>query len=297
MRFLFAISILLNALTAAASGNKLKVVTSFSILADFACQIGGDAVEVVSIVPENSDPHVYQPTPDDIRKIAHADLVLVNGLGFEGWLERLVANAGGNAKIITVTSKVKPRTMLDPKRGEDVYDPHAWHDVTNALLYVESIEDAFTQARPENELLFKKQAKVYRQQLNQLDKWVKSQFKALPMKERVVVTTHDAFWYYGQAYQITFLSPVGISTDAESSAAAVSQLINEMRDKQVRAVFIENLSNRKLIEQIAEETQVSIDGTLYADSLSDPKAENSPAKTYIEMVRHNTLSIVKGLVS
>lgn len=297
MRLIVNFLVVLSAISSNVYAEKLKVVASFSVLGDFARQVGGDTVDVDIIVPENSDPHVYQPTPDDVKKVAKADIILINGLGFEGWFERLLNNSGGKAKVVTVTSKVKPRTILDSKQGTSVYDPHAWHSVTNAILYVDEVEKAFSSLRPTSKKIFKKNATLYRVELTKLHDWIVDKYKSLKIPHHMVVTTHDAFWYYGETYGITFLSPVGISTEAEPSAAAVAQLIETVREKDIRAVFIENLSNRKLIEQIAQETKTMVDGTLYADSLSDPKQPDSPAKTYIEMIRHNTNEIVKGLQS
>lgn len=296
MRRTFFLILFALVITSPAFAEKLKVTASFSIIGDFVTQIGGEDVDVDIIVPENSDPHIYQPTPKDVRKVTHADLVFINGFGFEGWFERLINNAGGKGKIVTVTTNIIPRTLMDAK-GQSVYDPHTWHDVNNALVYVDNIEQAFIAVRPDLAAKFKHNADRYRQQLRELHAWIKKQLQDSSIPSHLVVTTHDAFWYYGQAYGVTFISPVGISTQAEPSAAVVAQMIKEIRAKNIRAIFVENLSNRKLIEQIAEETRTKVDGILYADSLSDPRLSDSPAKTYIEMMRYNTLEIVKGLKS
>jgi zinc/manganese transport system substrate-binding protein len=275
---------------------KLKVVATFSILGDLIRNVGGEAVDVKFIVPENADPHVYQPTPQDAALLAKADLVVVNGLDFEGWFERLISNSGYKGKIIIAGKKVSPRILVGSK-GTAVDDPHAWHCVKNAMLYVEVIAEALIEAHPLFKDLILKNKIAYLKKLENLDSWVEEQYAPFPISKRLVVTTHDAFWYYGGAYKITFLSPVGISTDAEPSAAAVAHLIKEIKAKDIRAVFIESLSSRKLVEEIAAEAGANVDGTLYADSLSSPQASPSPAPTYIDMIRHNTLEIVKGLKS
>lgn len=275
---------------------KFKVVVTFSILGDLVRQIGGEGVEVDIIVPENADPHVYQPRPLDAKKLNQAELVIVNGLSFEGWFDRLIANSGYKGEIVIAAKAVKPRLILDSKAG-NVADPHAWHDVKNVILYVAEIKAALQNKLPDMKDKIEKTAEKYIQSLKDLDQWVHNQFKDIKPERRKVITTHDAFAYYGAAYGIEFLSPVGISTDAEPSAAKVADLIKTIKEYNIRAVFIENLSSRKLIEQIAKEAQADVDGVLYADSLSDSKAESSPAKTYIDMIRHNTFSIRKALNS
>ncbi len=273
---------------------KLKVVATFSILGDLIRNVGGDLVEVTFIVPESADPHVYQPTPKDAALLAKADLVIVNGLDFEGWFQRLIENSGYSGKIITAGQKVTPR-ILPGISGAPVDDPHAWQCVKNVILYAQVIAQALQEALPLEKKLITTQEQTYIKKLTDLDTWVRNQFKKIPECKRLVVTTHDAFWYYGESYAVTFLSPVGISTDAEPSASAVAKLIQEIREKNIKAVFIESLSSRKLIEEIAKEANCNIDGTLYADSLSSPTDKDSPAQTYIDMIRHNTLEIIKGL--
>lgn len=275
---------------------KIKIVASFSVLGDLVRQVGGDLVEVDIIVPENADPHVYQPKPLDAKKLNQAELVIVNGLGFEGWFDRLIANSGFKGQTVVAAKDVKPRVLLDSQAG-NVADPHAWHDVKNVILYVTEIKTALQQKRPDHREQLEKAAEKYIESLYDLDRWVHDQFTQITPAQRKVITTHDAFAYYGTAYHIEFLSPVGISTDAEPSAAKVADLIKTIKEQNIRAVFIENLSSRKLIEQIAKEAQTDVDGVLYADSLSDPADKNAPAKTYVDMVRHNTLSIRKALNS
>ena len=274
---------------------KLKVVATFSILGDMIKSVGQDLVDVRVIVPENADPHIYQPTPKDVALLAKADLVIVNGLDFEGWFKKLIDNSGYKGKTIIAGKNISPRILPGPDAS--VNDPHAWHCVNNGVSYVRVIGEALRQALPQENSKLTENESLYIKKLNDLDAWVRKQFDAIKKEERIVVTTHDAFWYYGESYGITFLSPVGISTDAEPSALAVANLINEIRTKNIRAVFIESLSSRKLIEEIAKEAKCNVDGVLYADSLSSPDDKTSPAQTYIDMIRHNTLEIIKGLKS
>ncbi|MBX3486896.1 MAG: zinc ABC transporter substrate-binding protein [Candidatus Paracaedibacteraceae bacterium] len=274
---------------------KLTIVASFSILGDMIKNVGQDLVDVQVIVPENADPHIYQPTPQDAAILAKADLVIINGLDFEGWFKKLIENSGYKGKIIIAGKNISPRTLPGPDAS--VNDPHAWHCIKNGLSYVGVISDSLKEALPQKATEIAQNEASYKKKLQNLDTWVRKQFDPIPQAKRIVVTTHDAFWYYGESYGITFLSPVGISTDAEPSALAVARLINEIRTKNIRAVFIESLSSRKLIEEIAKEAHCDVDGVLYADSLSSPRDKNSPAQTYIDMIKHNTLEIIKGLKS
>lgn len=276
--------------------SKLKVVASFSILGDFIRQIGAEDVDVEIIVPENTDPHVYQSKPLDVKKLNQAELVIVNGLGFEGWLDRLITNSGYKGDIIIASKNVKARIIHNSQSG-DVEDPHAWHNVKNSILYVIEIKQALQKKLPHKKAVIEARAKAYILRLQELDRWVHTLFKPLDPKHCKVLTTHDAFAYFGLEYGLEFLSPVGISTDAEPSAAKVAQLIKIIKDENIKAIFIENFSFGKLVEQIAKEANAVVEGILYADSLSDPTEINSPAKTYVDMIRYNTMAIHKKLLS
>lgn len=269
----------------------LKIVTTFSILQSLVQELTQDQGKIDNIVPQNVDPHTYQPTPTDVRKLAHADLVIINGLGFEGWLNRLIDSSGYKGKIVTASDKVAPRKLLDTANGNTVVDPHAWHNVKNIIIYVENITAALCELDSLNKDLYNQRSRNLIQRLEALDKWVTQQFDSLPPSAKKVITTHDAFWYYGAAYGIEFLSPVGVSTEAQPSPANISDLIEQIRQHKVTAIFIENLADPKIIQRIAEEGHVSIGGTLYADSLSTPEG---PATTYENMIRHNTLEIRKA---
>lgn len=274
----------------------LKVVCTFSILSDLVKTIGGDAVIVETIVPINTDPHTYQPTPSNAKSLANADLVFVNGLNFEGWIDRLIAASGYQGNIIIAAQDISPRSAQDLSQDIEktpTIDPHAWHNVQNAVAYVRVITDALIIRQPQQREKIQARSQEFIHKLQDLDQWIIRQINSIPPEKRIVVTTHDAFWYYGDAYGIQFLSPVGVSTDAQPSAAAMAGLIRQIQQQDIRAVFIENLSNSRLVNQIAKETHVKIGGVLYADSLSE---ETGPAATYIQMIRHNTAEIINALM-
>lgn len=294
--FLFMILGAMPLRTAIAAEKKLKVVATFSILGDLTRQIGGEDVDVDIIVPENSDPHIYEPKPLDVKKLNQADLVIVNGLGFEGWFDRLITNSGYKGEVIVAAKAVAPR-ILHMSQGVNAEDPHAWHNVKNALLYVDEIKQALQKKLPEKKEAIQARAKAYAHVLEDLDQWVHAQFKGIDSRHLKVITTHDAFAYFGAEYGIEFLSPVGISTDAQPTAAKVAELITIIKEQNIRAIFIENLADGRLVSEIAKEANVEVDGTLYADSLSNPSDLKSPARTYVEMIRYNTIALYKKLIS
>ncbi len=269
-------------------GNVLKVVTSFSILRDFAEKItkGLTHIEIKSIVPFEADPHSYQPTPLDSKILFEANIIFINGLEFEKGIEKIIESSGFKGNIYKATQNVKVRP--------DLVDPHTWHDVQNAILYVKELRDAFCIEDSKHKETYQKNAAELIKTLENLDGWIKKEFKSIPAQKRIVVTTHDAFWYFSRAYDIQFLSPVGISTEAEASAQNVAKLINFINEHDIKAVFIENLANSKLIEQIANETKRSLQGTLYADSLSAP---DGPAPDFVSMIKHNVQTICKAFES
>ncbi|MBY0282185.1 MAG: zinc ABC transporter substrate-binding protein [Alphaproteobacteria bacterium] len=265
--------------------NTLKIVTSFTILRDFAEKIthGLTHIEIKSIVPPEADPHSYQPTPLDSKTLFEADVIFINGLDFEKGIEKMIQSSGFKGNVYKATQHVKIRP--------DLVDPHTWHDVQNAILYVIELRDALCLEDSKNKDIYQKNAADLIKSLESLDLWIKNQFKKIPEQKRIVVTTHDAFWYFGKAYHIQFLSPVGISTEAEASAQNVAKLINFINEHNIKAVFVENLANSKLIEQIAAETKRSLQGTLYADSLS---VSDGPAPDFALMIKHNVHTICKA---
>jgi zinc/manganese transport system substrate-binding protein len=265
---------------------RLNVVASFSILGDFVRNVGGDRVSVTTLVGPDSDAHVYSPTPADAKRIADAKLVFVNGLGFEGWLPRLVKSAGGKATIVTATSGITPL------KSGSAADPHAWQSVANAKVYVANIRDALASADPANAETFKANASRYLTELDGLDREVRAAVAQLPEGRRKVISTHGAFGYFAAAYGVAFIAPVGVSTESEASARDVAAIITQIKAAKIPAVFMENISDPRLIRRISAETGAKVGGTLYSDSLTGEKGD-SP--TYIAMVRHNIKALTSAL--
>jgi zinc/manganese transport system substrate-binding protein len=286
-RFLAAILLAFAAVTSAAAQDKLKVVASFSIVADLVKQVGGDHVEVSALVGPNTDMHDFRPTPADSRRLLGAQLVVINGLGFEGWADRLVKAAGYRGARLVASKGVKAL----PGRGHGRTDPHAWQEVANVKIYVANIRDALSAADPKNESEYRRRAADYIKQLDALEAEIKVAFEGIP-KPRRVVTSHEAFSYYGDAYDIEFLAPRGISEHAQPSAKTVAQLIRQIKREKVKAVFVETISDQRLMDQIARETGAVVGGTLYSDALSDA---SGPAASYIAMMRHNTRLLAAAL--
>jgi zinc/manganese transport system substrate-binding protein len=268
--------------------NRLNVVASFSILGDLVRNVGGDRVNVTTLVGPDSDPHVFEPTPSDAKKIADAKLVFVNGFGLEGWLPRLVQSAGGKASIVTVTTGIAPL-----KLGSDA-DPHAWQSPLNAKTYVDNIRDALAAADPADAHLFRDNADAYLAKLAALDRHVREAIAQIPDGRRKVISTHRAFGYFAAAYGVEFIAPVGVSTEAEASARDIAGIITQVRAAKIPAVFLENVSDPRLIRRISAETGAKVGGTLYSDSLTGEKGE---APTYIEMVRHNIKALTSALAN
>lgn len=294
----------------------LAVVASFSVLGDMVREIGGSDVTVTTLVPPGGDAHVYQPRPADAKRIAGARLVMVNGLGMEGWLDRLIAASGYHGPVVVVSEGVTPQTMTEHHHdhghgharghnhkqggpnGDDhdkdavVTDPHAWQDLANGAVYARNITEALAAADPAHADAYRTRGSAYLARLKELDAWVKAQIAAVPAEKRRIITSHDAFGYFGRAYGIEFLAPVGISTDAEPSAAGVSRLIRQMRREKIRALFVENMTDQRLVSQLASETGAELGGTLYSDSLSPA---GGPADTYIGMFRHNVPAMAAAM--
>ena len=282
---------------------KLPVVASFSILGDFARQIGGDRVSVTTLVGPDGDAHVYSPTPADAKAMAAAKLVLVNGLHFEGWLPRLVKSSGTKATMAEVTKGITPLEADDDHddkgkgghahaHGHD--DPHAWQSVANAKLYVANIRDALSTADPAGKASYEANATAYLAELDTLEGEVKAAIARIPAERRKAITTHDAFGYFVKAYGIAFVAPQGVSTEAEASARDVARIIRQVKTQKIPAVFLENVTNPRLVEQIARESGAKVGGRLYSDALS---AESGPAGTYIRMMKHNISEIEKALAA
>ena len=268
------------------AAERLNVAASFSILADFARNVGGDKVDVVSLVGPNGDVHVYVPAPSDARKVADAKLLLVNGLGLEGWLPRLVQSSGSKASIVTASNGIAPL-----EHGSEA-DPHAWQSVANAKIYVANIREALAAADPGDAAAFRANADRYLAELDALDRDVRTAVAQIPPERRKVISTHNAFGYFAAAYGIQFIAPSGVSTETEPSARDIAAIIQQIRAEKVPAVFLENISDDRLIRRIAAETGARVGGTLYSDSLTD---EKGVAPTYIAMVRHNIKALSSAL--
>jgi zinc/manganese transport system substrate-binding protein len=298
---------------AAASADKLEVVASFSIIGDFANRVGGDRIALTTLVGANGDAHVYEPKPADAVAMAGADIVLVNGLAFEGFLSRLATASATSATIVELSKGV---TLLngedDHHHEEDGHDdhaddhsdeaedaaaddhhhgdidPHAFQSVANARIYVKNIADAFCAADGEGCDLYRSNAEAYTAELAGAEAEIKAAVASIPQDKRTIITSHDAFGYFEHAYGLQFLAPEGISTESEASAADVANLIRKVREAKASAIFVENISNPRLVEQIAGETGLTLGGSLYSDALSGP---DGPASTYIEMMLHNIRTI------
>ena len=260
----------------------VQVVATFTVLADMVRQVGGDRVQVTSLVGPDGDAHVYQPTPADARAVASADLLVVNGLGMEGWMDRLSKAAEYKGPAVVASKGVKTRQMIEDGRTET--DPHAWQDLANGRIYVANIAAGLAKADPANAALYAASAERYSRELAELDSWVRNEIGAVPPKKRKVITSHDAFGYFGKAYGVTFLAPEGISTESEVSAKDLAKLVRQVKQTRIKAIFMENMSDPRLVEQLAREAGAAIGGTLYVDALSRP---DGPAATYVAMFRHN----------
>lgn len=270
----------------AQTARPLQVVASFSILADMLREVAGDAAQVHSLVGANADAHVFEPTPADAQRLARADLVVVNGLHFEGWIDRLVRSSGYRGPVLEASRGIEPR------RAGRAADPHAWQSLAHAQRYVENMRAALVAAAPAQAAAIDARAAAYRARIAALDASARAAFEAVPREQRRVVTTHDAFGYLGEAYGITFISPRAWNTDSEASAAAVASVIRQVRLHQARALFVENITDRRSIERIAQETGARVGGTLYSDALSQPGAG---ADTYLRLYAHNVKSIAAAL--
>ncbi len=299
------------------AADKLKVVATFSILGDMVSNVGGEHVALTTLVGPDGDTHVYEPTPADARALAEADLVIVNGLGFEGWIDRLVKASGYKGPVVVASEGI---ALLEVEEGhghghgdahasdeksekhedhhedhhEGEFDPHGWQDLANGRLYVVNIARALAVADPAHADDYRRRAEAYDRELVALDRDIRSRLDAVPADRRKVITSHDAFQYFGRAYGIDFYAPVGLSTEDEPSAGEVAALIRQMRDEGIRVLFVDNISDPRLVQQLAREADAVIGGTLYPGSLSGP---TGPAPTYLDLFRHNAGEIAKAFTS
>ncbi|PSR11914.1 MAG: hypothetical protein DA408_15560 [Bacteroidetes bacterium] len=266
-----------------------KVVASASMFADMAAVIGGNLIEVKMIVPIGGDPHIYEPTPADAQLVAGADLILLNGLTFEGWITELIENSGFQGKLATITQGLEPITS---EHYANSSDPHAWMTASNGLIYIRNIRDALVTLAPEYAEEFNFNYEIYRQQLADLDTEIATILNQIPQRKRILITSHDAFRYFGQRYGVRVEAVLGTSTDADVQTSDIRRLNRILQETAVPAVFIESTINPKLLQVIANDNNVVIGGSLYADSLGD---RDSPAPTYLKMLRHNATTIAEGL--
>jgi zinc/manganese transport system substrate-binding protein len=275
---------------------RLKVLASFSILGDLVGNVGGERLELAILVGPNSNAHVYTPAPADARKVADAKIVFVNGLGFEGWLDRLVKASGARAPIIIASKGIKPREHAghDHHHDHGKSDPHAWQSVANAKIYVANIRDALIAADQNGKAAYESNATAYLAKLDALELEVREVVARIPADRRRVITSHNAFGYFEAAYGIKFSAPQGVSTEAEASAKDVSAIITQIKRHKISAVFLENVTDPRLMRRIASETGAKIGGVLYSDALTDDKGD---APTYIDLIRHNLKQLAAALIS
>jgi len=297
-RNVISLAILLAGLVAGTSAHAadqpMPVVATFSILGDLVKNVGGDRVTVDTLVGPNGDAHVFSPSPADVRKVANAKLLFVNGLGLEGWMPRLAKSVGRKVPEVVATKGIKPiegaeeeGESHDHGHGHDHGhhdDPHAWQSVANAEIYVRNIRDALIAADPAGKATYEANAEAYLAKLAALDAKVKAAMAAIPADRRVIVTTHDAFGYFAAAYGLKVLPPEGVSTESEASAKDVAKIIRQVKAEKIPAVFLENISDPRLMQQIAQETGAKIGAPVFSDALSPP---DGPAPTYIAMIEHN----------
>lgn len=293
-RIAIAVTLLTSLAAPALAQERLKAVATFSILADFVKNVGGDKVDVVSLVAPDGDAHVYAPTPADAKKLADAQIVFTNGLGFEGWIARLVKSSATKAGIVVATRGLKPLKAAGGHGHDHDGDPHAWQSVGNAKTYVANIRDALVAKDPANKAVYEANAAAYLGKLDQLDTDVRQAIARIPAERRRIITTHDAFGYFRAAYGVDFVAPQGVSTDSEASARDVAKIITQIKKQKIPAVFLENVSDPRLLKRIADETGARLGGTLYSDALT---GEKGPAPTYIDMMRHNIRTLSAALMS
>ncbi|MCA1323008.1 metal ABC transporter substrate-binding protein [Herbaspirillum sp. alder98] len=298
------VSLLAGAALPALAAERIPVVASFSILGDIVARVGGDRIAVTALVGPDQDAHVFQPAPADIKAVARARLVVINGLGFEGWTERLTQSAGYRGSIVTASAGIKPRARVEEhdeheEAGHDhdhhhhgSNDPHAWQDPRNVVVYVNNIAAALVALDPSGADAYRRNAQAYIAQIEELDRWAIQQFAQIPQAKRRVITSHDAFEYFGAHYKVRFLAAQGVSTDSEPSAREVAGLIRQIRSEKIRALFFENMSNPRLLEQIAREAGVTPGGKLYADALS---GSTGPAPDYLSLMRYNIKQLLEKI--
>ncbi|TXM71098.1 metal ABC transporter substrate-binding protein [Methylobacterium sp. WL69] len=296
MAFVLLLAVLCGVRPALADTEKLGVVATFSILGDLAAQIGGDRVRVTTLVKPDADAHGYAPAPGDARTLAAADLVIVNGLGLEGWIDRLIKASGAKAPVVVASKGIKAIEEADDHGHGHAHDhhadPHAWQSIANAKVYVANIRDGLARRDPAHAAGYAARATAYLAELDDLEGEVRATIAKIPPAQRRIITTHDAFGYFTAAYGLTFIAPQGVSTDSEASPRDVARIVRQIRAEKIPAVFLETIADPRLMEQIARESGATIGGKVYSDALSGP---NGPAPTYVTMMRSNLNAFAKAL--
>ncbi|KFD23400.1 metal ABC transporter substrate-binding protein [Yokenella regensburgei] len=285
-----ALALALSVMAQGAMAKTLNVVASFSVLGDMAKQVGGDNVNVTTLVGPDGDPHTYEPSPKDSAMLGKADVVVVNGLGLEGWLDRLVKASGFKGQLVVASQGVQTHALNED--GKTVTDPHAWNSAANGALYARNIMDGLVKADPQDEAAITARGTQYIVELKKIDSWAKSRFSNIPEAKRKVLTSHDAFGYFGRAYDVTFLAPQGLSSESEASAADVAALIDQMKTDHIHTWFMENQLDPRLVKQIASATGAAPGGELYPEALSKP---GGVADSYVKMLRHNVELIANSM--
>jgi zinc/manganese transport system substrate-binding protein len=277
------------------AAEKIQVVASFSILGDMASEIAGDKADILVLVGPNGDAHAFEPSPADAKKLSDSKLVLVNGLGLDGWMERLVAASGYTGPVAVASRGIEPRTMVDEESGgsEAVIDPHAWQDLSNGVIYVSNIVDALAKADPANAADYRARGERYIGKLRALDADIRREIAQVPSAKRRVITSHDAFGYFAGAYGVEFLAPEGISTESEPSATDLARLIDQIKREGIKTLFVENITDPRVIKMIAGETGAEIGGTLFSDAISPPEG---PAPHYVDMFTNNVPKLVVAML-
>jgi zinc/manganese transport system substrate-binding protein len=295
-RLLLALGLILAALLAVPQGasadDKMKVAASFSILGDMVKQVGDDRIDVVTFVGPNGDAHVYEPTPADAKALSESKILFINGLGLEGWMTRLENSSGFKGKVVTASTGVNPRKMVEDEKT--ITDPHAWQSLANGKIYAANIRDALIAADPAGKATYEANAKKFIDGMTAMEANVKAAVAKMPPERRKIITTHDAFGYFGSAYGMEFIAPEGVSTESEASAQDVAKIITQIKKEHIPAVFLENVTDSRLLDQIASETGAKIGGTLYSDALSAP---DGPAGNYLDMFRNNIDTLSTALSS
>lgn len=271
------------------AAGKPKLVATASMISDIAQNIVGDKFEVTTIVPIGKDPHTYEPTPGDATMVANAEVIFKNDLTFEGWLLKLITNSGTKAKVVTVTKGVD---VIGSITYANSADPHAWMSASNGIFYAENVKNAMVEYDPANKDFYEKNFAAYRAKLEGLDKYITEQIQTIPEKQRILITSHDAFQYYGRRYGIRLESILGTSTDAQAQTSDIVRLDKVIKESKVPAVFIESTVNPKMLEGLAKSNDITIGGSLFSDSIGDKK---SKAPTYYDMLKYNTDVIVGAL--